>query len=122
MLWIVDINREVPQTSTKNADKQSGDLLLFYPTEKHRHRKSIVPGIVRSWICPLKPGAYTQKVYFKFTVRADRPQKRTLNSQAGLDQKTKSKKKKQSHSPKIREPCLQQEKPQSLFTPGSRKK
>lgn len=56
MLWIVDINREVDLTATKNTDRKYGDFLLCFPAEKHRHRKSIVPRIVRSWICPFKPG------------------------------------------------------------------
>ena len=93
MLWIVDMNREVPLTAIKNTDVQSGDFLLFYQVKKHRHRKSTVPRIVKSWIYPIKLGGYSLKLHFKFTLRVDMPQTRTVNSQAGLGLKSKCKKK-----------------------------
>lgn len=70
MSWIVDINIEVLfHTATKKADWQSGEVILFYQTEKHRHRKSIVLRIVRSRICPFKSGAQSLEIHTKFTLR-----------------------------------------------------
>lgn len=110
VLFSVDINRGAPShTAIKKADRQSVTFFFSIELRSIDIRISIVPGIFRLWACPFKPGAHSLKIHAKLTLRAHRPQRRTVNSKGSPRQKSKSMKKTQSHPAKPTFPSWQQE-------------